>query len=487
MPLVKSRFSIALVVTSAFFVSSFAHAEILFKESFDDQADWHGGEEFHLGSSRLPSRGANIPSKWDFARIDPAWSPSKGHPDRHEALEILASNADKARGGSGKSMVGWRGAITPSWEFEPSVVTAGRFLKVRNIASPSYGETVTTTVTLNGEVHTYSLTTHEKGARPSPQSQTSSGLFHNITGCRPSEIYDSNVIPISQDTSVSVTQGDYISSTKSTGSMGAWNYWGSENLLLKRIGEQNEVYVEFYITFSPEMHASFLVDKLGTSKIFRIYSFTGDWNDPFEYFGGVSHPDLVWGMSGGMDYGVRNKVSILGVDGDIGAPNMPRSAVGTGDYSLSYKSDMRGMSPEGGDPQLVDKVNGGIIGPNMDGPALMRNVFGRPGEYTKVAFYVKMNSEKGAYDGVLSQWIDDTRILHQETINWVPSHKPGDKWNVIGLGGNDFFQKYPNYLRHEEWYAIDDIVVMDRLPENLGTSSPENDAAPNPPRNFIIN
>jgi hypothetical protein len=40
-------------------------------------------------------------------------------------------------------------------------------------------------------------------------------------------------------------------------------------------------------------------------------------------------------------------------------------------------------------------------------------------------------------------------------------------WNFFAIGGNDYFQPYPNADRHEDWYAIDDIVVRDSLPERL--------------------
>ncbi|NWN90423.1 hypothetical protein HLV39_02775 [Marinobacter adhaerens] len=378
MRLIATRFSSSLLAIGMFLSSPALHSEIIFEENFDNQEDWHGGMGNVRTSSRIPARGAVIPSKWDFARVDPTWAPSKGYPDRHESLEILASNSDKARGGTGKSMVGWRDSHDPGW--------------LR---------------------------------------------------------------------------------------------WNSENLLLKRLGNQTEVYVEFYITFSPETHQSHLNNMLGTSKIFRLYSFSGNWNDPFDYFGGVSHPNLIWSVKGGTTYGVQNKISIYGVGGAAGAPDMPRKAVNSGDYPLSYKTNTTGMAPAGADPQLTDKLNGGIIGPDMEGPALMESVFGPPGSWTKVAFYVKMNSEPGMHDGVLSQWIDDTRILHTERVNWITKTSPGEYWNVLGIGGNDFFQTYSNEERHEEWYAIDDLKVMTKIPDDLNYK-PINTSAPNSPMGVTV-
>lgn len=266
-----------------------------------------------------------------------------------------------------------------------------------------------------------------------------------------------------------------------------WKRWNSDGILLKKIGNQQQVYVEFYIALSPETYATFNnnPEGLGTSKIFRIYSFTGDWNDPFDYFAGTTHPEVIWALDGEPNlYGLRNKISLYGMSGnDANYPDMPASQHG-GDFSLSYISSLRGMAPDGSDAMLPDKLNGGYMRPG-EGNATIERLFGPPGSYTKVAFFVKMNSAKGVNDGVLIQWIDDTQILYQNTINWVPLDKNGVAWNVIGLGGNDFFQSYPNEDRHEEWYAIDDVKIMTEIPNHLRGGS-ENLAAPKPPFDLFV-
>lgn len=267
-----------------------------------------------------------------------------------------------------------------------------------------------------------------------------------------------------------------------------WKRWNSDGILLKKIGNQNQVYVEFYVAFSPETYATFNNNPagVGTSKIFRIYGFTGDWSDPFDYFAGATHPEVVWAIDGEpFKYGLRNKLSLYGMHNDDGNyPDMPSRQHG-GDFSLSYISSLEGMASSGGNAKLIDKKNGGYMLPG-GGVATMERMFGPPGSYTKVAFFVKLNSAKGVNDGVLIQWIDDTQILYQDTINWVPSDKNGIAWNVIGFGGNDFFQSYPNAERHEEWYAIDDIKVLTDIPDDLRGKS-ENAAAPNPPLGIEIN
>ncbi len=65
------------------------------------------------------------------------------------------------------------------------------------------------------------------------------------------------------------------------------------------------------------------------------------------------------------------------------------------------------------------------------------------------------------------QWIDDQRIFYNENIDWVREGYDMVKWNTIAISGNDFFRGYDNERRYEEWYAIDDIVVMDAIPHEL--------------------
>jgi len=262
-----------------------------------------------------------------------------------------------------------------------------------------------------------------------------------------------------------------------------WNRFNSDSLMLVRIGEQEEVYVEFWITLSKEMIESFYENKMGSAKVFRVYSFTGDWEEPFDYFGGVSHPNLIWVLTGGTSYGIRNFVSLYGLDSD-GAPEMPTSLIGNGDYTLSYLTNTKGMGFDGEDVYLEDKVNGGLITPDRFDTATIDQVFGGPGSWTKVAFYVRMNSSPGVNDGILAQFVDDKRILYSDRVAWTRSDRERSLWNVVGLGGNDHFNKYPNEEMRENWYAIDDVVIRDSLPNYLSSASET--YPPQPPSNISI-
>ena len=104
-------------------------------------------------------------------------------------------------------------------------------------------------------------------------------------------------------------------------------------------------------------------------------------------------------------------------------------------------------------------------------------VFGADSHWTKMAWYVKMNSSIGARDGILRQWINGVQVMNMVHIPWVQANSDNKmvKWNFFSIGGNDYFHEYPTTERHEEWYAIDDVLVLDKLPE-----------MPNPPSNLTI-
>lgn len=362
-----------VILTAAYSLANSALAEVIFDENFDAQPDWlHTMDASpYTAVERFVDKGDVIPKGWDFARVEPKWSPSTGHPDRHEPIEILASNAEKAFGGSGKSMVCWRDG-------------------------------------------------YENDGR-----------------------------------------------------------WDSEGLLLKRLEPQSELYVEYKILFSPEIYSSYLTGRLGEGKIFRMYAFSGDWNSPFRYFDGVNHPEIVWNLVGDERYGIRNKISLLGIGASAGAPDMPRPVSWGSGWSLSFKSDIQGRVP--GVPEMIpDQKNGGLIDPDVDGVASLERVFGTPGTWNKMAFYGKLNSAPGVFDGVLSQYLNGQRILHTEQVAWIPAGEEMRYWNVVGLGGNDYLELYPNEDRHEEWYAIDDLKIMNKLPSQL-SDNVASSIVPNPP------
>src|SRR5690554_5746739 len=137
------------------------------------------------------------------------------------------------------------------------------------------------------------------------------------------------------------------------------------------------------------------------------------------------------------------------------------------------------MGVGGEDPIIIDQLTMQPLDLNSSSTVQHDQIFGEGPNWTKLAFYVKMNSKPDANDGVFRQWLNDKQIFNIETIPWVRSvdgREISAKWNLVAIGGNDFFQIYENELRHEEWYAIDDIVIRSSIPQDLvykdGTAPP---------------
>ncbi|WP_158583938.1 hypothetical protein [Salinibius halmophilus] len=97
--------------------------------------------------------------------------------------------------------------------------------------------------------------------------------------------------------------------------------------------------------------------------------------------------------------------------------------------------------------------------------------------WVKMGFYVKMNSAPDVEDGVLIQWLNGRRLLTLDNIPYVRSGRhDGDaqdtlidptgmaKWNLVSIGGNDYFHSWPKESMREEWFAIDDLQIYDGLP-----------------------
>lgn len=249
-----------------------------------------------------------------------------------------------------------------------------------------------------------------------------------------------------------------------------WKKFNSDSILVKYFPEgHDELYVEFWVNFSEEMINTYHMGALGASKMFRVYHFNGIYEDRFNFFGDINSPKYIWDVSGGPTYGIRNAMSFYArgpnhLNGEI--EDLPHQLNGGGDMSASYKTELAGMRMDGTDAHLPNKVDGGLI-THQPGTAALDHVFGDEQTWTKVAFYVRMNSAPGVQNGVAMQWIDDQRIFYNENIDWVREGYDMVKWNTIAISGNDFFRGYDNERRYEEWYAIDDIVVMDAIPHEL--------------------
>jgi hypothetical protein len=256
----------------------------------------------------------------------------------------------------------------------------------------------------------------------------------------------------------------------------SWKNWASDSQLVKFLDEQYpQMYIEFYVRFSPEFYGRDNASNF-TSKIFRVGSWDGV-GDEFSGFQGALGPIYLWDYKRDI-YGLRSLHSFRG--GPWG-----ENYTFNGEYpqykSLNYGSHTKGQAEGGGDPQLVDRVYGGFLA-DITSVISHNQVFGEGAQWTKVAFFLRMNSAPGVADGILRQWINDQRISNQEDIPWVQESATNNMvgWNFLAIGGNDYFQPYPNEDLYEDWYAIDNLVVRSSMPDG------KQSAAPNPPVDIVI-
>lgn len=368
------------------FMTTLLRAEVIFQESFDNQPDWHSGLEINntgafpvsgAGPDRIQRAGTHtIPSNWSSVYQDPKWAPSTGYPDKHETIEILSANSDKARGGSGKSFV---------------------------------------------------------------------------------ERRDSSLEPMYK--------------------------WNSDGQLMKifDVGFE-QLYIEFWIRFGPNWTIEPSVD---ASKFFRVGSWSGEGSEFQAFSGGEQGPLFLWDWKRD-SYGVRNVHTLRG--GPHGENyTMTEEQLGSHPRgSLNFTTNTVGMGVDGTTPKIPDRVNGGFISDNLSQTVRHKQIYGEFGEWTKVAFFVKMNSSPGVNDGWLMQWINNVQILNVRNIAWVGNSttEPGKmvRWNFFSIGGNDYFKSYEDSERRQEWYAIDDVVVRNDIPDDISSGM----AAPKPPTDIKV-
>ena len=241
--------------------------------------------------------------------------------------------------------------------------------------------------------------------------------------------------------------------------------WNSDGILSSATFEGSKTaYCRFYIKFQPEWTLS------GQSKLFRISAYDGGGRFGFGTSADDSHgPILFWDYADGGIYGVRNFIALrggpntsnyfFGESGD--PPNLPRS-MNQGDLGLNWGVNV--TSPGGGhtNPPYISKVTGEAV----EDVATHEEIYGT--DWNKIEFYLEMNSSPGVADGVLKQWVNDVQTFRNVTMPWVAeSGSENMLWNCVMVGGNDNFNAYPDSDKHEEWYAIDDVLVSTDLPEGL--------------------
>jgi hypothetical protein len=253
--------------------------------------------------------------------------------------------------------------------------------------------------------------------------------------------------------------------------------WSSDSHFIKFLdNDYDELYIEFNIKFSENWYqrtpsASRTGERWGwMSKIFRAGHWDGVGTE-FNSQDSAVNPRVFWDYKED-GYGLRNSFTFI--EGPPGE-NIKLDEGG----SNNFTSHMRGQGVGGTDPQIPDLINGGFV---IDSPKAVTHeqVYGPAETWTKMGFYVRINSAPGAKDGIFRMWLNDEQIWNEEALAWVKVNPSNalPKWNYLAIGGNNYFQPFPNEDQFEDWFAIDNVKVYSQMP-----NSPN---LPNPPFQITI-
>ena len=248
--------------------------------------------------------------------------------------------------------------------------------------------------------------------------------------------------------------------------------WASDGQLVKLLPQEyDELYVEFWIKFSPTWFGrapSDVLSKSWASKIFRVghWQENSNWGTLFNGALGYVGPLFLWNWMRD-SFGIRNFQARRGGPPQSGSYGFQGNF--QGDFSGNYNTDMNGRGLNGTDALVPDRVNGGWL-KDAPGPIQHDQIFGQVGDdWTKIAFYLKMNSAPGVPDGIYRQFINDVQFNSVENVPWCSTTPEGRMvgWNYFAIGGNDWFHQFPPQDRYEDWYSIDNLVVRADMPEGV--------------------
>lgn len=241
--------------------------------------------------------------------------------------------------------------------------------------------------------------------------------------------------------------------------------WDSDSDLIKVFDQDyEEIYIEFQIRFSDNWICRDPDPVRVLSKMMRIFH----WDRVGDLYSGIADnavgPMFIWRNDHAGIYGTRNFHAFR-----QGAPGY--AYYPTGEWAWSESNDrnwtdgLKGQGPGGADSTLPDALDGTPLAQKTGQTISHEQVWGLADTWTKVAFWVKMNSAPGVADGQMRQWINGHRVRTVSAYPWVIDG-PMVGWNAVGIGGNDnFIEATPEMF--EDWYAIDDLVVSNALPEGL--------------------
>ncbi len=305
--------------------------------------------------------------------------------------------------------------------------------------------------------------------------------------------------------------------------------WISEGTLTKFIPEwKKELFITFYVSFSDKWTTNFST----ASNLLKVYNW-GDELDPswnawpqFKHSYGFSKKYWVqnvlsfrWG-----EYYSKYKRSNFDMKSMLinsfwinTFKWFPEPLLGLWDVSLDFVNNTKWMWINWSDPKISDLINGWYIINDSDWIISHNQIYGWSSNWTKMTFYLKMNSSPWVADWELKEWLNDELILQNKNIPWVWELDEGSsmpKWNAIDFWWRSYFPTIENkdnnywlnkyykrlpkeellknnnnkfdvstislYDRYEEWYSIDDIVIYEPITSsnNMWESSPKDGRLP---------
>ncbi len=248
--------------------------------------------------------------------------------------------------------------------------------------------------------------------------------------------------------------------------------WPSDGFLIKDFSASNEVYVRFKMKFQDNFFSN-ADENGGTIKLFRIASYDGAPGTKTFGKQGVHAPIYFFDWGGHLTYGASHKHSFRcddqGTNYYCANPailDAPRT-INRGDMTGNFTSN---VAPLGA--KIPDLVNGGFL--PSEGSVDHAQVYGNI--WHTYEYYVKLNSSPGVADGQFKFWLDGQPLVDMRQIPWISQNgSMNAKWNRVIFGGNGTFDFNTNtsdpVTARERWVAIDEILVLDRLPNNPNAPS----------------
>ncbi len=234
--------------------------------------------------------------------------------------------------------------------------------------------------------------------------------------------------------------------------------WASDGLLAVKLASPtsgfSELYVRHYIKFQP----SWIWNTTESPMIKMLHVFSHDGTGSvWDYFAPTPNKPLFIARPAKFTQG-KDPVSHAGAIFYDGLD----SEFGNGDKRSAY----------------FPKPGGG----NCDW-----NETGCPGDgnWHSWEYHLKMNSAPGVHDGEYDLYYDGVRIVHETNIAWHTSNGSMNRlWNYLAIGGNNYNHYALQSQEHEQWYAIDDLVISTSyIGPNyvIGGGPPADNTPPAPP------